>query len=109
MNLKVGEKYSRQEISKLLGGSSLAYLPYKEGHIVCGCFDSSRSLNPDAPEEVVYGPGPIVEKTAEMIYRQRSAIPIFIRRSDGEWEYVGDYRCIENSRDPRLLQERMDR
>ena len=76
---------------------------------MCGCFDRSPRLNPDAPEEVVYGLAPIVEETAEMIHRQASAIPIFIRRSHGAWEYVGDYRCVGNSRDPKLLKERMSK
>jgi hypothetical protein len=109
MGLKFGEKYSRREISDLLGKSMVAYLPYKDGHILCGCFDRSRRFNPDAPEEVLYGPAPIVEETAEMIYRQGSAIPIFIRRSPGEWEYVGYYRCIGHSRDPNLLKKRRNK
>jgi len=109
VKLKMGEKYTRREISRMLGGPTVVYLPYKNSQIVCGCFDCSRSLNPGAPEEVVYGPGPIVEQTAEMVYRQHSAIPIFIRRSVGNWEYVGDYRCIDHSRDPELLKDRMAR
>ena len=109
MALKIGEKYSRQEISELLGGPTIAYLPYKDGQILCGCFDRSPKWNPGAPEEVVYGPGPIVKETAEMVHRQGSAIPIFLRRSPGNWEYVGDYRCIGHSRDPELLKARMNK
>jgi len=44
-----------------------------------------------------------------MVCRQGSAIPIFLRRSVGKWEYVGDYRCIGHSREPGLLNDRMKR
>lgn len=109
MKPKLGQRYSRREISKMVGGSTVAYLPYKDGEVLCGCFDPSRRLNPGAPEEVLFGSGPIVEETAEMIYRQGTPIPIFIYRASAQWEYVGNYRCIGLSRDPKLLKQRMQR
>ena len=107
MKPKLGQKYSRQTISRMIGGSIVAYLPYKDGEILCGCFNRSRKLNPGAPEEVVLGKGPIVEKTAEMVYHQGTPIPIFIFRSGARWEFVGNYRCVEYSRDANLLKEKM--
>ena len=107
MKPKLDQTYSRVEISEMLGGSSVAYLPYKDGEVVCGCFDPSRKHNPGAPEEVLFGSGPIVEETAEIVNRQSTAIPIFIQRASAQWEYVGDYRCIGLSRDPKLLRQRM--
>jgi hypothetical protein len=91
----------------MIGGSTVAYLPYKDGAILCGCFYRSRRYNPGAPNEVLYGKAPLVEQTAEMVYRQRTAIPIFIFRSSAQWEYVGDYICVGQSRDPDLLKEKM--
>ena len=107
MKPKLGQTYSRVEISEMLGGSSVAYLPYKDGEVVCGCFDPSPKHNPGAPEEVLFGSGPIVEETAEIVNRQSTAIPIFIQRASAQWEYVGNYRCIGLSRDPKLLKQRM--
>ena len=107
MKPKLGQKYSRVEISKMLGGSQVAYLPYKDGEVVCGCFDPSPKHNPRAPTEVLFGSGPIVEETAEIVNRQSTAIPIFIQRASAQWEYVGNYRCTGLSRDPKLLKKRM--
>ncbi len=109
MEPRIGKRYSRREINKLVGGSTIAYLPHKDGQILCGCFNSSRTLNPDAPEEVVYGTNQKVQEMAEMMSRQTSAIPIFMFRSPGEWEYIGDYRCIGHSRDPKLVRSRMNK
>lgn len=105
MKPKLGTTYSRRAISKMLGGSQIAYLPQKDGQILCGCFDTSSRLNPGAPSEVLVGGGaPEVNRTAEMVARQPSAIPVFLRRAPSRWEYVGDYVCTRLSRDPSLLQ-----
>ena len=108
MKPKLGDKYSRQEISQMIGGQLHHYLPFKDGEILCGCFKPSRRWNPGAPEEVVFGRAPIVEETAEMVYRQGTAIPIFIFRTHAQWEYIGDYRCVGYSRDSNLLKEKME-
>jgi len=107
MKPEVGQTYSRRAISKMLGGSQIAYLPHKDGQVLCGCFDTSPKLNPGAPTEVFFGQGATkVEEMAEMIYRQHTAIPIFLRRTPGQWEYVGDYLCVHLSRDADLLKRK---
>jgi hypothetical protein len=108
MKPKLGQRYSRREISKMVGGSPVAYLPYKDGEVLCGCFDPSPRFNPGAPEEVLFGSGPIVEETAEMVYRQGTPIPIFIYRGPAQWEYIGNYRCVGLSRDLKLIKQRME-
>ena len=107
--------YSRQEISDILGGSIQPYLPFKGGRVTCGCFRVEEEYNPDAPEEVLFGDRyggsmPKVEKSAELVYAQGKrgeAVPIFIFRESGKWEYVGDYQCIDLLRDPVLLRQKM--
>jgi len=92
----------------MLGGSQIAFLPHKDGQVLCGCFDTSPKLNPGAPTEVLFGRGaPQVDETAEMIYRQHTAIPVFLRRAPGQWEYIGDYLCTGLSRDADLLRRKM--
>ena len=109
MKPTLGQKYSRQEISEMIGGSPQIYLPSKDGEILCGCFRPSPEYNPDAPGEVLFGPSPsgIVEENAEIVYRQAAPIPIFIFRSNAQWEYIGNYRCVRHSRDANLIEERM--
>ena len=107
MKPKLGRKYSRQQISKMLGGQTHHYLPFKNGEVLCGCFIVSPEKNPGAPEEVLFGTGPVVGDMAEMVYDQGSPISIFIFRCFGQWEYIGDYRCVDLSRDSELLKTKM--
>jgi hypothetical protein len=107
MKPTLGHKYSRREISQMIGGSMVAYLPYRDGEILCGCFNQSRRYNPEAPEEVLYGKAPIVEQTAKMVFQQRTSIPIFLFRGSARWQYVGEYVCVGLSQEPSLLRNKM--
>jgi hypothetical protein len=91
----------------MIGGQLQHYLPFKDGQILCGCFNTSPKLNPGAPEEVLFGRAPIVEEMAEMAYRQHTAFPIFMFRGSAHWEYIGDYFCVGLSRDVDLLKSKM--
>jgi hypothetical protein len=112
MKLTFGKRYSRSEISEMMGGSIQAYLPFKDGRVTCGCFRVEETLNPGAPEEVLFGRVPImpdVEKSAEMVSEQGKsgeAVPVFIFKAKGKWEYVGDYRCTELIRDASELRRK---
>ena len=107
MKPELRQSYSRKAIHKMVGGQLQHYLPFKDGQILCGCFNTSPKLNPGAPEEVLFGRAPIVEEMAEMVYRQHTAIPIFIFRDSAQWEYIDDYLCIGLSRDADLLKSKM--
>lgn len=84
-----GRDYTRDEIHAEIGGSTETYLPHRDGRILCACLD--RDLNPDAPDIIIPGTGPMIEKTADMLRRQTGAIPVFIKRETGAWRYVGDF------------------
>lgn len=88
-----GNCYSRRQIAAMFGGDYVSYLPSKDGVTVCGCF--KLSMNPGAPEEVVFGSGPKVVEAARVVSEQRQAIPVFLFRAPAKWEYVGIYRCAE--------------
>lgn len=107
MKLELGQSYSRKAIHKMVGGQLQHYLPFKDGQVLCGCFNTSPKLNPDAPEEVLFGRAPIVEEMAEMVYRQHTPIPIFMFRGPAQWKYIGDYLCVGLSRDADLLKSKM--
>ena len=77
MTFGVGESYTRAEISRALGGEMMTYLPQRDGRILCGCFVPAQGKNPNAPEEVLAGAGPVVERKAEMLCEQEGAIPVF--------------------------------
>ena len=88
-----GQSYTRQEINAQLGGEVQHYLPTSDGRIVCGCFNSK--LNPEAPEIILAGNGPVIMKKAGMLCEQGGSIPVFMKRAVNGWEYVGFYKLTD--------------
>lgn len=103
---KVGHTYSRQEISNALGGSIQNYLPVVRGRVVCGCFRPDTKFNPSAPEKVTIGRAS--RREPRLIRDQVEPIPVFLRRSNGAWEYRGLYRCTDFRTEPDLLRQEME-
>jgi hypothetical protein len=94
----IGKRYSRKEISAVLGGSEVEYLPTQNKRVVCGCFTLEH--NPEAPDIVIPGTGTVREREAKMFCEQDYPVPVFIKRRVNEWEYVGDYKAIRFSTAP---------
>lgn len=86
----LGRKYSRHEISGVLGGSKIDFLPTEKKRVVCGCFTLDH--NPEAPEVIIPGTGKVIERTAKIFCGQEHPVPIFIKRRVNEWEYVGHFK-----------------
>jgi hypothetical protein len=95
---KIGEYYSREEISRVLGGSSWTYLPRDRGKVVSGCFRTD--LNPKAPEEILVGYGKLRVSSAMRLVEQNTPIPVFIQRASAQWEFIGYYRGKKYSESP---------
>ena len=89
---KAGITYTRDQINAMIGGGVQAFLPTKNGRVVCGCFKLDQ--NPKAPEEVLVAVGPQREASARTAVLQQTPFPIFVKREVGEWECVGDYRAV---------------
>jgi hypothetical protein len=87
---QIGSVYTRREIHARLGGSLETYLPTVGGRVVCGCFTSK--LNPNVPYEILVGDAPIVVKGAEILARQETPIPVFLKMDKNCWEYLGFFR-----------------
>lgn len=96
--LKVGSLYTRDQIHARLGGGLQDYLPHKNGRVVCGCFRTDT--NPDAPEVILPGIGPDIQKWARVFRNQKNPIPVFIKKESNGWEYVGDYKVDRWTDDP---------
>ena len=92
----LGKTYTRTEIHDALGGGVQDYLPHVRGVVVCGCFNPD--LNPDAPDVVLPGFGPAIERWADAFAQQGTAVPCFLKRATNAWEYVGEFRVRELSR-----------
>ena len=88
--------YTRQEIAHQHGGSTIEYLPCVDGRIVCACLRTERAFNPQAPCVILPGRGATRESLAAILCAQIGCIPIYLRRGNHRWEYVGDFE-VENS------------
>lgn len=97
----LGEMYTRDYIHGELGGGIQDYLPHRDGRVVCGCFNPD--LNPDAPDVVLPGTGPEIERWARVFAGQPGYVPVFLKHRTNEWEYVGDFRVSRLSEDPRAI------
>jgi len=101
---KLGNCYTRDQISAMVGGSVQSPLPTRNGRVVCGCFKLDQ--NPDAPKEVLVGLGPQRENSAKTVVLQLEPIPVFVKREVGEWEYIGIYRATRYlHQDHKMLQD----
>jgi hypothetical protein len=95
----LGRKYSREEISGVLGGSEIDFLPTEKKQVVCGCFTLDH--NPEAPAVVIPGTGIVIQRTAKIFCEQEHPVPVFIKRKPKEWEYVGHFKADSFSTDPK--------
>jgi hypothetical protein len=93
----LGRKYSREEISGVLGGSEIDFLPTEKKQVVCGCFTLDH--NPEAPAVVIPGTGIVIQRTAKIFCEQEHPVPVFIKRKPKEWEYVGHFKAESFSTD----------
>lgn len=95
----LGERYSSQRICDLAGGgNSQTYLLRLDGRIVAGRFDPK--LNPNAPREVYAGHGPVIVESASLAVEQNSDFPVFLKRGNKDYEYVGRFSASEFSDEP---------
>ena len=101
---ELGCNYTRSEIHAALGGSMQSYLPTVGRRVVCGAF--TRHLNPEVPNVVLAGIGPTIERSAEIFARQSTSVPVFVKKIVNVWEYVGEYRVRQLSRDSRVIADR---
>jgi hypothetical protein len=105
-----GKRYTRKEISGLLGGDPVQYLPMSDGLVTCACL--TPKSNPDAPNVILAGKSPHTVDRAKKLCKQGGTIPVFIKRAAKAWEYVGRYeveRCSEAQGDLHRYRERATR
>ena len=97
MPFVLNQRYSRQAIHDQLGGDLQSYLPRVRGEVVCGCFDPD--INARAAFEIDLGEGRDVIRYAEKLHQQATAVPVFLRRDNLGWEYLGNFAATALTRD----------
>lgn len=97
-----GKKYTRKQISAELGGGVQDYLPHADGVVVYGAF--SKDINPGAPNVILPGTGPEIERWARVFAEQEWAIPVFIKDASNSWYCMGDFRCVRLEEEPGVIE-----
>jgi hypothetical protein len=77
--------------------------PHVGGRVVCGCFNPG--YHPYAPFVVLPGFNPAIRRWAEALAAQDEPIPCFLKRAEGAWEYVGEFRVAALTEDPEEVAE----
>ena len=95
---EVGQPYSRDDIKEMYGGSARAFLPTHDGCVTCVCI--RPNLNPDAPNAILVGEGPIRESSAQTLCEQGGDIPVFVRQAPHEWIYEGRFEIAATFANP---------
>lgn len=108
MKLEKNQKYTRTQIKDIVGGELQTYLPQKNKIILAGCFN--LELNPDAPNQIQAGIGPIISKKAFLLSQQPETIfPVFLKDKENnkEYVYIGNYKYKPNTitNDPSKIKE----
>ena len=98
---KVGVFYSHADINDAFGGNPNAYLRIRAGRVSCGCFNAQ--LNPNAPQEILVGTGPQIERSVDILMEQGGVIPVFVKRGTNQWQYSGLMRPIRLERNPDVV------
>ena len=72
-------------------------------NVVCG-LALRLDFNPEAPDVIVFGPGPRVEARAQRLLESGLAVPAYVKRGTNAWEYMGEYRATALRRDAATLE-----
>ena len=88
-----GHEYTMAQIRAVLGGETMSYLPQRGSRIVCGRF--TTEMNPEAPEKVLVGNPPRVQRKAELLAQQGGVLPIFVKMGPGRWRFEGPMELVE--------------
>jgi len=84
---RIGQCYRWSE----LPGEGHGYLRFENGRVVCA--NLKPELNPDAPEVILVGQGPLREKWARMLCSQdpNIAFEVYLKQATNRWKYEGEF------------------
>ncbi len=99
MSIEKGKTYRWREILDELEAEDTAppYALHRDGHVVG--FALNRWQNPQAPGEILVGPGTERERYAEIFISEHPAVPVLIREreTDDVWQCVGYFKLDRTS------------
>ena len=100
-----GYSYTRHEISEKVGGGTQDCLSHSGGRVVAICMRKDK--NPEAPKVLLVGKGPVKRKYSEILCtaQRNDAIPVFVKKASGGWEFQGNYKVEKASLDQNIIAE----
>ena len=99
MKTQVGDILTRDELSNYVGAGGDSCFLHNQNIVVA--IAMNPELNPDAPEILLVGKGPMKEKYAATLLTSEAYVPTFIKRASHQWEYMGVFKAakIEHNRE----------
>lgn len=96
-----GQEYTLDAIRAVVGGETMSYLPQRGSRIVCGRF--TTEMNPEAPERVLVGNPPKVQRKAQLLSQQGGVLPVFMKVGPARWRFHGPMEFVEYVTDMRIV------
>ncbi|HLM62478.1 MAG TPA: hypothetical protein VK308_16880 [Pyrinomonadaceae bacterium] len=100
----IGKVYDRREIAEKLGGNYQRALQHTNGKVTAGCYDPG--MNPNAPGEILVGRGTEKEHYSEQLANEKYSIPVFLKRGNKGYEFIGYYQALRYSIDPKEIEQK---
>jgi len=90
------------KLARLTAGGD-SYIRTKDGQVKGLAL--RLDLNEEAPEVVVVGKGPRIERCAKLLLNTPHAVPAYVKRGTNAWEYLGKYRATAYREDRPTIEQ----
>ncbi len=104
-NFEINEFYTREFISKILGGDQQSYLPNKGGKVTCCCITGVLNVPDENAPIILVGDAPKVIKSGEMLINQKENIPIFVKKAPNKHRYIGRFKVDKYTEDMKIIEK----
>lgn len=101
---KIGELYSCEEQHEMHGGELRPTLPIHNGQIPLIRF--RPELNPNGPYVIEHGETGYLWDCLSILEKQDEALPVYERISNAQWKFLGYFRVVSITSNPRIVAAR---
>ncbi len=92
---------TQQLAEKLAGGDS--YIRTKKGEVKGLAITTEK--NPEAPDVIVVGKGPIIQKNAVLFVESGKYVPVYVKQCTNKWKYFGEYKADSFVKDLEVIEK----
>ena len=91
-----------KELAELLAGGD-SYIRTKD-NIVKGLAITTKK-NPEAPEIIVVGTGPVIVKNAKLFLESKTYVPVYVKQDTNKWKFMGNYKADSYNQDSQIVEQ----